>query len=142
MEATVGDDGSTVDLNLSVQFREFEGFINFGTPIISGGQVLTDNKIVMPVFTKVEESAQFQIYDGATVTIGGLSDARYETINDKVPILGDIPIIGRLFRSDVNQVSQKAIIYYVTVQVIDPGGLGIQEAAAAAEQTAAAPPGP
>ena len=142
VEATVGDDGSTVDLNLSVVFREFDGFINFGTPITSGGAVLTDNKILQPVFSAINETAQVQIYDGATVTIGGLSDAKYETINDKVPILGDIPFLGRFFRSDVNQVTQKAVIYFVTVQVVDPGGLGIQEAAAAAEEAAAAPLGP
>lgn len=142
VEATVGEDGSTVDLNLSVQFRELDGFIDFGTPITSGGSVLTPNQILIPVFSKIEESAQFQIYDGATVTIGGLSDARYETIHDKVPILGDIPFLGRFFRSDVNQVTQKAVIYYVTVQVIDPGGMGIQEAAAAAEQATAPVPDP
>ena len=142
MEATVGDDGITVDLNLSVVFREFDGFINFGTPITSGGAVLTDNRILQPVFTAINETAQLQIYDGATVTIGGLSDAKFETINDKVPLLGDIPFLGRLFRSSVNQVTQRAIIYFVTVQVVDPGGVGIQEAAAAAEEAAAAAPGP
>ena len=142
VEATVGDDGITVDLNLSVVFREFDGFINFGTPITSGGAVLTDNRILQPVFTAINETAQLQIYDGATVTIGGLSDAKFETINDKVPLLGDIPFLGRLFRSSVNQVTQRAIIYFVTVQVVDPGGVGIQEAAAAAEEAAAAAPGP
>ncbi len=139
VEATVDEGGTTVDLNLSVVFREFDGFINFGTPITSGGAVLTDNKILQPVFSAVNETAQVQIYDGATVTIGGLSDAKYETINDKVPLLGDLPFLGRLFRSDVNQVTQKAVIYFVTVQIVDPGGLGIQEAAAAAEQAAAVP---
>ena len=137
VEATLGDDGTTVDLNLSVVYREFDGFINFGTPITSGGAVLTDNRILQPVFSAINETAQVQIYDGATVTIGGLSDAKYETINDKVPLLGDIPFLGRLFRSDVNQVTQKAVVYFVTVQIVDPGGLGIQEAAAAAEQSAA-----
>ncbi len=142
VEATVGDDGSTVDLNLSVVFREFDGFINFGTPISSGGQVLTDNNIFQPVFSAINESAQVQIYDGETITIGGLSDSKYETLNDKVPLLGDLPFIGRLFRSEVTQVSRKAAIYFVTVKVIDPSGVGIKEAAAAAEQAAAAPPGP
>ncbi len=141
VEATVGDDGSTVDLNLSVVFREFDGFINFGTPITSGGQVLTDNNIFQPVFSAINESAQVQVYDGETITIGGLSDSKYETLNDKVPFLGDLPFIGRLFRSDVTQVSRKAAIYFVTVKVVDPAGIGIKEAAAAAEQAAAAPPG-
>ncbi len=142
VEATVSDDGNTVDLDLNVFFREFEGFINFGTPISINGQILTDNNIFQPVFSTISESAQFQIYDGATVTIGGLSESKYQTIEDKVPLLGDLPFVGRLFRTQVNEVTRKAVIYFVTVKVIDPGGMGIQEAAAAAEQAAAAPPGP
>ncbi len=137
VEATVGEDGTTVDLNLAVVFREFDGFINFGTPITANGQVLTDNLIFQPVISAINESTQVQVYDGATVTIGGLSDAKYETINDKVPLLGDIPFLGRLFRSDITRVTRKAAIYFVTVKVVDPGGLGIQEAAAAAEEAAA-----
>lgn len=142
VEATVGDDGSTVDLDLNVFFREFDGFINYGTPITANGQVLTDNKIFQPVFSTIREQAQFQVYDGATVTIGGLSEGKYQTIDDKVPLLGDIPVVGRFFRSQVNEVTRKAVIYFVSVKVVDPGGLGIQEAAAAAEQATAAPPGP
>ncbi len=143
VEATVSDDGNTVDLNLSVIFREFEGFINYGTPITANGQILTDNKIFQPVFSAINESASVQIYDGETVTIGGLSDAKYETINDKVPLFGDIPFIGHLFRSNVTKVSRKAAIYFVTVKVVDPSGMGLKDAAAAAEQAAlAGPSGP
>ena len=140
VEATVGDDGVTVDLNLSVIFREFDGFLNFGTPITSNGLVLTDNKIFQPVFSAINESAQVLIYDGSTIAIGGLSASKYESINDKVPLLGDLPFIGRFFRSDVTQVSRKAAIYFVTVKVIDPGGLGIQQNAANAEAAAAEVP--
>ena len=143
VEATVSDDGNTVDLNLSVIFREFEGFINYGTPITANGQILTDNKIFQPVFSAINESASVQVYDGETVTIGGLSDAKYETINDKVPLFGDIPLIGHLFRSNVTKVSRKAAIYFVTVKVVDPSGMGLKEAAEAAEQAAiAGPSGP
>ncbi|MES2465699.1 MAG: Amuc_1098 family type IV pilus outer membrane protein [Verrucomicrobiota bacterium] len=140
VEATVSDDGNTVDLNLSVIFREFEGFINYGTPITANGQILTDNKIFQPVFSAINETASVQIYDGETVTIGGLSDAKYETINDKVPLFGDIPFIGHLFRSNVTKVSRKAAIYFVTVKVVDPSGMGLKEAAAAAEQAVLARP--
>lgn len=143
VEATVSDDGNTVDLNLSVIFREFEGFINYGTPISANGQILTENKIFQPVFSAINETASVQIYDGETVTIGGLSDAKYETINDKVPLFGDIPFIGHLFRSNVTKVSRKAAIYFVTVKVVDPSGMGLKEAAAAAEQAVlAGPSGP
>ena len=88
----------------------------------------------------IAESAQVLVYDGETVAIGGLSDSKFETINDKVPLLGDLPFIGRFFRSDVTQVTRRATVYFITVKVIDPGGVGVKEAAADAEEAAAAEP--
>lgn len=137
VEATVGGDGHTVDLSVSAVFSEFDGFINYGTPITSGDIVLTDNKIFQPVFSKVAvNTPSLSIADGSTITLGGLSQGQWTTINDKVPLLGDIPFIGRFFRSDVKQVTRKAVIYFIKVQVIDPGGVGVQEAAALAEKAA------
>lgn len=128
VEATVGDDGRTVDLNLTAVFREFEGFINYGTPITSGDVVLTDNLIFQPVFSNTSViTPSVQVYDGATIALGGLSSGKYETINDKVPLLGDIPFFGRFFRSNVKQVSRKAAVYFVTVRVVDPAGYGVND---------------
>lgn len=60
VEATASDDGYTIDLNLKPEIIEFEGFINYGTPIQTTGinnsgqyepVILTDSKILQPVFT-------------------------------------------------------------------------------------------
>lgn len=59
VEATVSDDGYTIELNLTAEFAEFDGFINYGSPIQTTGinalgesepVVLTDSKILQPVF--------------------------------------------------------------------------------------------
>ncbi|MES2709825.1 MAG: hypothetical protein V4726_24730 [Verrucomicrobiota bacterium] len=138
VEATVGADGSTVDLSVSAVFSEFDGFINYGTPITTGTVVLTDNKIFQPVFSKVAVNTPgLSITDGSTITIGGLSQGKWSTIEDKVPLLGDIPFIGRFFRSDVKEVSHKAVVYFIKVNVVDPGGVGVREAAVIAEKAEA-----
>ena len=38
------------------------------------------------------------IFDGATVIIGGLTREEVKTVNDKIPVLGNLPLIGKLFR--------------------------------------------
>jgi general secretion pathway protein D len=136
VEATVGADGHTVDISVSAIFSEFDGFINYGTPITTGDVVLTDNNIFQPVFSKVAvNTPSLSIADGSTVTLGGLSQGKWSTIEDKVPLLGDIPFVGRFFRSDVKEVTRKAVVYFIKVQVVDPGGVGMQEAAAVAEKS-------
>jgi general secretion pathway protein D len=77
------------------------------------------------------------VYDGQTVALGGLQQARSETIEDKVPVLGSLPVVGRLFRSRVQQESRTAIIYLVTVNVVDPSGNPASDAGRAAEAAAA-----
>jgi len=47
------------------------------------------------------------------------SVVRYE---DKVPVLGDLPLVGRLFRSEGEQKKRKALIYFAKVDVVDPTG--------------------
>jgi len=41
---------------------------------------------------------------------------------DKVPVLGDLPVVGRLFRSESSQTSKKNLMIFVTPTIIDPAG--------------------
>ena len=131
VEATVSEDGSTVEVNLSAIVSEFDGFINYGTPILDTvtQTVATENRIVQPVFSKTAASAQVLVYDGATVAIGGLTEAKYETVEDKTPIFASIPVIGRLWKSNVARQSRKSLVYFITVNVIDPSGSSRSERA-------------
>jgi general secretion pathway protein D len=62
------------------------------------------------------------IYDGYTVAIGGLLREDVQNVEDKVPILGDIPWIGRLFQTKAEQRIKSNLVIFVTAQIIDPTG--------------------
>ncbi|MBW2624109.1 MAG: hypothetical protein JRD68_14470, partial [Deltaproteobacteria bacterium] len=55
-----------------------------------------------------------RIRDGGTVVIAGLMDQRSEETVDWVPVIGKIPVIGRLFRNDMDQNSSRQIAIFVT----------------------------
>ncbi len=128
VEATIAEDNSSVDLRMTPEFSEFLGFINYGSPInsISSNGIVTVatlNQIVQPVFEIIRTpNIAVTVYDGNTIAFGGLKQSQVNEINDKVPILGDIPLIGRLFRSSVKSSQRKAIILFVTVNIQDPAG--------------------
>ena len=126
VEATIAEDGSSVDLRLAPSFTEFLGFINFGSTInsvINNEFVeLTRNIIIQPVFDRIRAQTNVTVYDGATLMLGGLQQSRVNEIEDKTPLFGDIPLIGRLFRSKVSESSRTAIIMFVKVKVVDPAG--------------------
>ena len=66
------------------------------------------------------------MYDGSTLVIGGLSEERRDTIADKVPIMGDLPFVGRLFRGDINRTKTRAVVMFVNVKIIDAQGTRVK----------------
>lgn len=156
VEPTVGSDGYTIDLNLAPEVTEFEGFINYGSPISTGATdalgnpttvVLTENKIEQPVFSSRKLTTSVTVWDGQTVAMGGLIREDVQDVEDKVPILGDIPFVGRLFQSKAEDHFKRNLMIFVTAKIIDPSGQPVRVQAqnvqpAAADAGGAAGPNP
>ena len=132
VEPTVGSDNYTIDRRLVPEVTEFEGFINYGSPILNRGVVVTENVINYPVFSERKVETSVSIYDGQTVVLGGLMREDVQKVNDKTPLLGDIPMAGALFRSQSDQHIKRNLVIFVTATLIDPAGQPL-----AAEQFAA-----
>jgi general secretion pathway protein D len=139
VEPVVGPDGQTIDLNLVPQVVEFEGFINYGSPIfgvnpnlVSGTTVpqvlLTQNVINQPVFSTRKVTTNVSVWDGQTVVLGGLMREDVQKTEDKTPIVGDIPLVGRLFRTNTEQHIKRNLVIFVTARLITPGGQPLNEA--------------
>jgi len=132
---TVGADGYTIDLDLAPEVVDFDGFINYGTPIrglassSAFGQlspptsvVISPNVINQPIFSTRKVTTNVTIWDGMTISIGGLIREDVQKVQDKVPLLGDVPLVGRLFRSDVDQKLKKNLIIFVTATLLNAEG--------------------
>ena len=127
VEPVISQDNRTIDLNIVPTSVEFEGFINYGGAINSvttnnTSTVLINDRILQPIFRTNRLSTSVTIYDGATVVLGGVLMAKTTDINDKTPIFGDLPLVGRFFRSKVRFTEKKNVIIFVRVRLIDPGG--------------------
>ena len=59
--------------------------------------------------------------------LGGLIKENVQKIDDKVPFLGDLPLIGRLFRSKVTSRSKQNLLIFVTARLIGPDGNPIRK---------------
>ena len=110
---------------------EFDGFINYGSPITAGEDlagnpvIITENRIVMPVFNTRRVTTQVTIWDGQTVALGGLIREDIQDVEDKIPYLGDLPVFGRLFRSSVELHLKRNLTIFVTAQLMDPAGMPV-----------------
>lgn len=75
-----------------------------------------------PFFTVRSVETQLLVYNGATVVMGGLITEQRKTMEDKIPLLGDIPYLGRLFRSRSEKSDKRNLLIFVTARLVDPAG--------------------
>jgi general secretion pathway protein D len=132
---TVGPDGYTIDLVMAPEVCELVEWLQYGSvieiPSEFGNQIWTYN-MPMPVFTSRNVTTSIVIWDGQTVVMGGLIREELTTIKDKVPLLGDIPLLGRLFRSEGQHSRKKNLLIFVTARLVDPAGRPIHREGAMA----------
>jgi general secretion pathway protein D len=70
-----------------------------------------------PVFERRAAQSRVAIRDGQTIVIGGLMEDRYTDQVDKVPILGDIPLLGLLFQSKSQEKTKTELLIFLTPHV-------------------------
>ncbi|MEN8861684.1 MAG: type II secretory pathway, component PulD [Lentimonas sp.] len=119
------ENDDTISLILEPRVTEFEGFVEYGGPsvAVTGGITVTvPAGFYQPVFSTREISTEVTVYDGATVVMGGLTRDEVKSVNDKVPVLGDIPGLGRLFRSEGETRQKRNLLIFVTANLVSPGG--------------------
>ena len=107
---SVGKDLQTITLVLVPEVSSFSQFRNLG-----GG-------VTVPEFTSSQLTTSVVINNGQTVVLGGLmNDATSETIA-KIPVLGDLPLIGGLFRQTEESSTRKNLLIFITARVLAPRG--------------------
>jgi type II secretory pathway component GspD/PulD (secretin) len=71
-----------------------------------------------PVIRKALAETTVMVKDGVTIIIGGLIKDRRDTSSSRVPVLGSIPLVGRLFRYDVQSTVNTETIVFLTPRIV------------------------
>ncbi len=124
---TVGPDGYTIDLILAPEVAELVDWIQYGSSY--GKDAVGDpifSNIPQPTFASRKVSTSIVVWDGQTVVMGGLIREDLVKYNDKIPILGDIPLLGWFFRSKGEYSQKKNLLIFVTARLVGPDGRPIQ----------------
>jgi general secretion pathway protein D len=147
----VTGDNSRVLLELEPSFVDFEGFINYGTEINSAYTLsyfntpvtIMTNNIQQPVFIRRDLTLPaVEVSDGYTLLLGGLLREDIQKIDEKVPIIGDIPIFGRAFQGKTEQAIKKNTLIFVTPRILDVSGQPLNPTAGSPATTTASTSGP
>jgi pilus assembly protein CpaC len=121
---------------VTIQFREFGVRLKF-TPVVTGNKTIrihvapevssldysnavTFNGFTIPALSTRKMETDIELGEGQSFVIGGLIDNRVTEVMNKVPGLGDIPLLGYLFRSRDVMKSNTELIVLVTPEVTMP----------------------
>ena len=119
---TVGPDGFSIDLIMMPQVVELSDWINYGSTVIDAKGKQQIFNMPQPIFHSRNIVTSITIWDGQTVVMGGLITEQQTTTLDKIPILGDIPLLGFLFRSKTSYSRKFNLLIFVTANLVDPAG--------------------
>ena len=133
MEVTPKVDGDQIELGLNPKINELQGWQNYTiAPANSAytyyqfrmGFEFEHDAIVarLPVFKKREVETEVTIADGSTIGMGGLISEKVESYEDKVPVLGSLPLVGRLFRNEGERAVKRNLMIFVTAKKVEPTG--------------------
>lgn len=126
-------DGDQITLSLNPKVNELQGWQNYQIAPANSSysyyqfridQTYAHDPIVakLPILKRREIKTEVTIADGATMGMGGLINEKVEKYEDKVPVLGSIPLIGRLFRSEGERAVKRNLMIFVTAKKVEPTG--------------------
>ncbi|MFO8026533.1 MAG: secretin N-terminal domain-containing protein [Opitutales bacterium] len=100
------------------------GFINLKVvPEVSNQVGIQETQLgPQPIIDVRKAETNVVIKDGFTLALGGLTQNEVQKNGTKVPVLGDLPGVGRLFRSDSDEMSQRNLIIFITARTLNPDG--------------------
>ncbi|MEG5265489.1 type IV pilus secretin PilQ [Pseudomonas sp. JDS28PS106] len=106
-------------------------------------QITPDNRVIMevkvtkdapdylnavlgqPPISKNEVNAKVLVADGETIVIGGVFSNTQSKVVDKVPFLGDVPYVGRLFRRDVVTEAKSELLVFLTPRIMNNQAIAV-----------------
>lgn len=119
-------EGGLIDLEIIPKIKEIIGYDTYSavpahTPSAPAMNI-PELSASLPYFRIREMETKVTVADGSTVGMGGLIYDKLETFRDKVPVLGSIPLIGRLFRSEGEKSVKRNLMIFVTATQVDIDG--------------------
>ncbi|PMX57968.1 type IV pilus secretin PilQ, partial [Pseudomonas sp. GP01-A15] len=121
----------------SVSFKEASLSLEVTPQITPDGWVIMEVKVTkdepdylnrlndVPPIKKNEVNAKVLVKDGETIVIGGVFSNTQSKVVDKVPFLGDVPYLGRLFRRDVVSEKKSELLVFLTPRIMNNQAIAV-----------------
>ncbi len=104
-----------INLDILPEISSTNGFIKFGG---GGGAPAVD----IPIVTTRKTNSKVTIKSGYTLAIGGLIEQTMEDGESRIPVLGEIPVFGKLFSRDTKVADRSNLVIFITAKILSASG--------------------
>jgi pilus assembly protein CpaC len=127
---------------ITIQFKEFGVRLNFTPTVTPDGMIhmkvkpevssldftnaLTISGFLIPALTTTRAESDVELRDGQSFAMAGLLDNRVTEQFDKIPWIGDVPVLGNLFKSRTLTKSKNELLIVVTPRIVHPSDSALQ----------------
>jgi type IV pilus assembly protein PilQ len=144
-------------LQPDVEFREIVTRLAVTPRVVGDGRILltiaikdevqietvANTSVVAPVIAKRNAFTMADVVDGGTVVIAGLRQEDFRNGNQGIPWLSKVPVLGWLFKSDLNETTRRELVVFLTAKVVTSPGQAIAPPSVMPTSPGTpAPPGP
>ena len=136
----LSQEGQMINMLVNPKVVEYLGDFDYGMKVpyiqygMTAGMVTSAEvqyynvEMPQPKFHVREINTYISVYNGSTVVMGGLITETRKSFEDKVPVLGDLPFIGFLFRSKGEYSEKRNLLVFLTARLVDPAGRPLKTA--------------
>jgi type II secretory pathway component GspD/PulD (secretin) len=124
------EDNYTITIPMTPTIQEFVGWTDYSydIPLEANNETrYYPNTLKMPIIESRSINTVVVSYDGETVVMGGVIRDRIAIVEDQYPILGDLPLVGRLFQSKGRGSEKVSLLIFLNNRLIKPDGSPIRE---------------
>jgi general secretion pathway protein D len=116
-------DGYTINMALIPSVTVFNGYDTPPTiPNVTGNLNVVQLPVILPDFTVRQVVTTVNVWDNQTVVLGGLISSQIQSTKQQVPVIGDLPLLGRLFQSQSKTTTKNNLMIFVTTSIVDAAG--------------------
>lgn len=132
---SVGADMRAITLKLAPEISSFKEWIEYEVATRNQGRNNNNNNnnnnqsatnetslLKLPIFSRSKIETELVVQSGETVVMGGLINSNEQQIQQRVPLLASLPIIGRLFQHDNVEETKQNLLIFVTATLLSDRG--------------------
>ena len=121
VQPSIDTESQTISMSVRPTITRITSFVNDPATDIVAQQAGLDVSSPVPVVNVQEFDSVIQVNNGQAIVMGGIIQDRTDSTQNAVPVLGEMPLVGALFRNQIDQVQKTELVVFLKATIVEGG---------------------